>query len=87
MPERKRISRQRHQQSQPEEETSAFPTNQLRRQEVADQLAQLDSAIDEILADSSPAGPSVAIGQQTQHSLRPLSNEELWQHFRQQGGQ
>jgi len=81
-----RRERQRRQRRQVEGKGVTLASDETFRETEA-QLQRLDAAIDDILSDPPMAGPSVAIGAQDRHQLRPLTAETLVKGFRQQGGE
>ena len=88
MVEQRRVRRERQRHKRPRQEDQGItPGSGDTFGEAEERVARLDAAIDDILDNTPPAGPSLVAGEQDRHDVRQLSDEELWQHFRQEEGE
>jgi hypothetical protein len=67
--------------------TPAPAEQDLQQQALDTRMQQLDAAIEQIVGQPAASAPSEVAGERLRSRMRVLSNEELWNQFRQLGGE
>lgn len=90
MAEQKRLARRKEGQksSRPAESAVLLTSGNTRHEDAGKKLSEVDAAFDDFLATNQTAAGSVVAGQQQpQQVVKPLSDAEFVQGFRQTGGE